>query len=68
MEHTQKHKNSSMGTSNHHKEEKQSKAFMIMMANTVVDPRAMVIHFHHASIDKKSRASGKSHYIIGQIS
>ena len=38
------------------------------MANTVVDPRAMVIHFHHASIDKKSRASGKSHYIIGQIS
>ena len=26
---------------------------MVMMANTVVDPRAMVIHFHHAPIDKK---------------
>ena len=29
---------------------------MVMMANTVVDPRAMMIHFHHASIDKKKQS------------
>ena len=26
---------------------------MVIMANTAVDPRAMVIHFHHAPTDKK---------------
>lgn len=33
---------------------------MVIMANTVVDPRAMVIHFHHAPTDKKKTSGNQA--------
>lgn len=46
---TKNHHYSSMGTSNNNKKQEISKTFMIKMSHTIIDPRAMVIHFHATS-------------------
>jgi hypothetical protein len=43
-------RNCGIGTANHNKNQKQCKSFVIFMADAIIDPRAVMVHFHDTPI------------------